>query len=308
MPLSARQHHRFFLRHGLQSRAGHTHKHLAGGGNGVDVGTGTGEHHTGAAQVPVHLLRALLELLKAVAAAGNQNVNAGVGSIQLGSQFNELPGRVAGRLIQSADVADHHAVPQVKLLPHRFPGYVRREFIGIDPVDGEGNVLSRHTVLPHQIVPDVFAHCQGTFAPVGQQLEHAADLKDAVAGCDKGKLQTALQGTAQKGGDAGMGMDDIRLLLAQDVLKQSAGAHHVLHTAPVHGHIVVPDPRGSHLRDIHSPVGGDHHLMSSGLQFLGQLHDMGLGSADIQPHGRHENLHGQLLLPGLSPPAGPLQC
>ena len=63
---------------GLQSRAGHTHKHLAGGGNGVDVGTGTGEHHTGAAQVLVYLLRALLELLKAVAAAGNQDVDAGV--------------------------------------------------------------------------------------------------------------------------------------------------------------------------------------------------------------------------------------
>ena len=105
-----------------------------------------------------------------------------------------------------------------------------------------------------------------------------------------------------------MGVDNVRFLLAQDILQQSPGAHHVPHAAPVHGHIVVADTGGGDLGDIHTAVRGDNHLMPLGVQLLGQLHNVGLRAPDIQTHGRHENLHGQLLLPGLSPPAGPFQC
>ena len=218
MPLGSGQDHRLFLRHGLQGGAGHTHKQLTGGRHRVYVGTGTGQHHTGAAHALVDLLRSLLELGKAVAATGNEHMDAGIGLVQPGRQLDELPGGMTGRLIQPADMADNHPVAQAKLLPHRLSGHVRRKLIGVDSVDGKGDVLHRYAIFPDQIVPDVLAHRQGTLTPVGQQLQHTADLKDAVAGGDKGKFQASLQGAAQESWNAGVGMDDIRLFLAQDIL------------------------------------------------------------------------------------------
>ena len=149
VPLSAGEHHRLFLRHSLQSGAGHAHKHLAGRGDGVDVGTGPGEYHAGSSQLSVGLLRPLLQLGKAVAAPGDQDMDSRVGLIQSGRQLNKLPGRVAGRLVQSADVADDQPIPKAELLPHWLTGYVGRKLVGVNAVDGEGNVLRRNVILPN---------------------------------------------------------------------------------------------------------------------------------------------------------------
>ena len=54
-------------------------------------------------------------------------------------------------------------------------------------------------------------------------------------------------------------------------------------TAPMHGHLIVPDARGSHLRDIHASVGAITTLISSGAQLFGQLHDMGLAPPISSP-------------------------
>ena len=191
-------------------------------------------------------------------------------------------------------MADHRVIPQAELLPHCPSGDLGRELFRIDPVDGQGDVSGGDPVLLDQIVPDVLAHRQGALSPVGQQLQHPADLEHPVAGGDKGEAQLPLEGAAQKGRDPGVGVDDVRPLLPQDPPEQGPGAEHIPHAAPVHGDGVVPDPRRLHLGHIDAAVGGDDHLMSPGLQLLGQLHDVGLRAADAQPHGRHKDLHGDL--------------
>ena len=291
------EHHRLLRRHGLQRGAGDPHEQVAGGCHDVDIRPGAGQHHTGAAQLQVHLLGLPVQLLKHIPAAGDQDPHPGRRPVKLGRQLNELPGCQGAGLIQPADMADHRVIPQAELLPHRLPGDPGRKFLRIDPVDGQGNVSSRDPVLLDQIVPDVLAHRQSALPPVGQQLQHPADLEHPVAGGDEGEPQLPLEGAAQKGWDPGVGVDDVRPLLPQDPPEQGPGAEHIPHAAPVHGDGVVPDPRRLYLGHIYAAVGGNDHLMSPGLQLLGQLHDVGLRAADAQPHGRHKDLHGSLTDP-----------
>ena len=299
MALGPGEHHGLLRRHGLQGGAGDPHKQVAGSCHGVDVCSGTGQHHTGAAQLQVHLLGLPVQLFKHIPAAGDQDPHSGHRTVQAGSQLNQLPGRQGASLIQSADMADHRVIPQTELLPHRRPGDLGRKLLCVDPVDGQGDVSSGDSVLLDQIVPDVLAHRQSALPPVGQQLQHPADLEHSVAGGDKGEAQLPLEGAAQKGGDPGVGVDDVRPLLPQDPPEQGPGAEHIPHAAPVHGDSIVPDPRLLHLGHIYAAVGGDDHLMSPGLQFLGQFHDVCLRAADPQPHSRHKDLHGSLTGPRL---------
>ena len=108
-----------------------------------------------------------------------------------------------------------------------------------------------------------------------------------MGGGDKGKVHGGVKRTAQKGGDAGVGVDHIGLLLLDDLLEELPGAAHIPYVPPVHGHRVVADTRRLDLGHIHPPIGGDGHVMALRFQLLGQFHDVGLRSADIQAHGGH---------------------
>ena len=94
-----------------------------------------------------------------------------------------------------------------------------------------------------------------------------------------------------------MGVDNVRLFLPQDPPKKRPGAKHIPYAAPVHGDSIVPDPRRLHLSYIYAAVRGNDHLMSTALQFLGQLHNVGLRASDPQTHGRHTDLHSFLTGP-----------
>lgn len=63
-----------------------------GGCHDVDIRPGAGQHHTGAAQLQVHLLGLPVQLLKHIPAAGDQDPHPGAAGSSWGAQLNELPG------------------------------------------------------------------------------------------------------------------------------------------------------------------------------------------------------------------------
>ena len=288
--------HRLAQGHGLQGGPGDPHEQVTGGGHPVHIGAGAGEHHAGPAGGLVHRPGPGGQLLIDVAAAGDQHPGPGAPLPQGGGQLDELPGGPGGGLIQPAHMAHHRAVPQAELRPDLRPGHRRGELLRVDAVDGQGDALGGEAVLLLQIVPDVLGHRQGVLSPVGQPLEHPARLIHPVAGGDKGEPQPPAQLAAQEGGDAGVGVDHVGLLPADDLLQDTEGPEHVGQAAPVQGGLVVSDAGGGHLGDVDAAVGDDGHVVALSLQLLGQLHNVGLRPADVQSHGGHEDLHAARLL------------
>ena len=224
----------------------------------------------------------------------------GIVPAQGGGQLHQLPGGVHRLRVQAADVGDDGAVSQVELPADRLTGEGGGEFIRVDAVDGQSDVLLGDIILADQIVPDVLGHGQGALPPVGQQTQGPADLIHPVAGGDEGEAHGLLQPPAQKGGDAGVGVDDVGLLPGDDLAQDALGLEHTAHRPAVQGGGVVPDACGLDLRDVHAPIGHHRHLVAPAFQFLGQLHDVGLCAADVQAHGGHENLHRKPLFPALA--------
>lgn len=147
--------------HGLPAPPGYAHKQAAGGHQLVDVGAGAGEDDAGAAQLSVDLLRLGLQGFKGSAAPHDEDAQAGVVPAQGGGQFHQLPGGVHRLRVQAADVGDDGAVPQVELPADGLPGEGGGEFVRVDAVDGQGDVLLGDVILADQIVPDVLGHGQG---------------------------------------------------------------------------------------------------------------------------------------------------
>ena len=96
-----------------------------------------------------------------------------------------------------------------------------------------------------------------------------------------------MEPAAEEGGNAGVGVDDIRLFPLDHIPEDRLGLPHIPQAAPVEGGGVMVDVGGGDLRDVNAPIGDDHHLMALVLQLLGELHDVGLRAANIQTHGGH---------------------
>ncbi len=137
-------------------------------------------------------------------------------------------------------------------------------------------MLLRHPVFPDQIRLDVIGDGDGPLPPVGEVAQPALGGEHPVGGGDEGELHRSLEGAAQEGGDAGVGVHHVRPLSTDDLLQQLSGTEHASGVPPVHGDLVVADARGHDLRDIDTAVGGHHDVVSLRLQLLGQLYDMGL--------------------------------
>ena len=286
--LIARHNDRLGRRHGLQGGPGHPHKQIPRRHDLVDVGAGTGHHHAGAAQIRVHLVGLGLNLVKHIAPAGDDELDARHFPVQIPGHLYQLTGHQGPVLVHPAHIGDHRLLGvQPQLGHHPVPRDLRGELVGVDAVDGDGDVLLRHPVLPHQICLDVLGHSYRPLPPVGEVAEHPPGLKNPVGGGDKREMHGGVKRAAQKGGDAGVGMDHVGLLLLDDLLEELPGAAHIPYVPPVHGNRVVADARRLDLGHIHPSVGGDGHVMALRLQLLGQLHDVGLRSADIQAHGGH---------------------
>ena len=149
----------------------------------------------------------------------------------------------------------------------------------------------RDVIFPHQIGLDVLGDRHGPLTPVGQVAQAAAGLKDPVGGGHKGEFQAFFQQSAQKGGDTGVGVDDVRLFRPDNVPQHPVGLEHTPHVPPVHGHLEMADAGGLNLRHVDPAVGGDHDFVPLALELLGQLYNMGLRAADVQAHSGHQYPH-----------------
>ena len=286
--LVARHDHRLGGGHGLQSRAGHPHKQIPRRHDLVDIGAGTGHHYAGAAQIRIHLVRLGFDLVKHIAPAGDDQLDARHFPVQIPGNLHQLTGHQSPVLVHPAHIGDHRLLGvQPQLGHHPVPRDLRGELVGVDAVYGDGDVLLRHPILPHQICLDVLGYSHRPLSPVGEIAQHPPSLKDPVGGGDKGEVHSGMKGAAQKGGDAGVGVDHIGPLLPDDLLEELPGATHIPYVPPVHGDRVVPDACRLDLGYIHPSIGGDGHVMALRFQLLGQLHDVSLRSADIQAHGGH---------------------
>ena len=161
------------------------------------------------------------------------------------------------------------------------------------PLMGHGDVLRLQAILPNEVGLDVIGHCHGAVPPVGEVTQHALGIKDPVGGGDKGEAHRALQAPAQKGGDAGVGVDHVGVFLGDDLFEHRPGAEHIGYAAPVHGDGVVADARLGDLGHIHAPVGGDGDIVPLCFQLFCQLHNVGLRPANVKAHGGHENFHAE---------------
>ena len=215
--LGAGEDHGLPRRHSLQGRPGYAHKEVAGGHHLPDIRPGPGEDQTRPSQSLVHSRRLLPELCKGGTAAGNEDAHTGDGLIQRRGDLDQLTGDEGRLLVQAAHMADHRSISQGKLLPHRCAGGFRGKFLRVDAVDGQVNMLPGDLVLRHQVVPDILGDGQGPLTPVGKGAQNAADLIDAMAGGDKGELHLLCQKSAEHGGDAGVGVDDVRLFPLDDL-------------------------------------------------------------------------------------------
>ena len=259
----------------------------------VDVGAGPGHGDAGAAQGGVDLPGLDQQLLKDISAPGNEQLNSGHGPVQLRGDLDELPGHQGPVLIHPADVGDNGALGvQAELGNDPRAGNAGGELLRVDAVDGDGDVIGGKVVLPDEVGLDVVGHRDGALPPVGEVAQDTAGVKDPVGGGDEGEVEAVLESAAQKGGDAGVGVDHVRLLLENHVPKDGPGAEHIPEGAPVHGGVVVPDAGGGDFRDVDASVGHHHHIMSLVAQLLGQLHNVGFRSADVQTHGGHQDFHG----------------
>ena len=161
-------------------------------------------------------------------------------------------------------------------------------------------MLGGQAVLPDEVGLDVVGHRHRPLPPVGEVAQGAAGVKDPVGGGDEGKLHLPAQGAAQKGGDAGVGVDHVGPLLPEHPAQNRPGLSHVPDAPPVEGGLIVPDAGGGDFGDIDPAVGDDGQVVPLVLQLLGQLNDMGLGPADVQAHCDHQYLHVVPLFPGLN--------
>ena len=125
--------------------------------------------------------------------------------------------------------------------------------------------------------------------------EYRKDFLEDVGGGHEGETHLPVQGTAQEGGNAGMGVNHIGVLLPNDLPQDSAGLPHGADGAQLQRGLVVADAGGGDLRNIDTAVGDDGDVMSLLLEFLSQLHDMRLSATDVQTHGCHENFHVMFL-------------
>ena len=245
-----------------------------------------------AVQSPVDLLRPLLQPVEDVAPAGDEQLNAGEGGVQLGGDADELSRHQGPVLVHPADIGeDGFCRVQSKLPDDVLAGEIRGELLGVDAVDGHRDVVRVQAVLPDEVGLDIVRDGDGALPPVGEVAQDPLGVEDPVGGGDKGKLPSPAQPAAQEGGDTGVGVDHIGPLLVQDTSQRGPGLAHFPKTAAVEGGLVVADAGGGDLRDVDPPVGDDGDVVPLMLQLLGQLHDVGLRSADAQPHSGHEDFH-----------------
>ena len=238
----------------------------------------------------VGLIGQRLQLVKDVAAPGDEQLDAGDRPIQLRSDLDELPGHQSPVGIHPADIReDGPGGVQPELPDDPLPRNSGGELLCIDAVDGHRDMLRGQTVLPDQVLLDILGHRHGPLAPVGQIAQDAAGIKDPVGSGHKGEPHPFLQAAAQERRDPGMGMDHVRPLPANDVTENGPGTAHLPKAPAVHGRLVVADAGRLDLRHIDTSIGYDDNIVPLVLQLLGQLQDMCLRPTDV--HGGHEDLH-----------------
>ena len=164
----------------------------------------------------------------------------------------------------------------------------RRKLVCVNTVDGYKNVFAAHMIVIHQILLDVLTDRNDFLSPICQIFQPHPCVEYPVCRGDKCKIQFLFQHAADKAGDSGMRMDNVRFFLADDLFQQHVRFHHLHYIALIHGHFVVTDPRFRQFLFIHTAVGCNDDVIALFFQFFGKFHYMSFRSADIQSHQRHQ--------------------
>ncbi len=150
------------------------------------------------------------------------------------------------------------------------------------------NLIDRQIIAAHQVFPDVLADRYGLLAPVGHPPQQWIHPEHPVGRCHKGKAHFPVQHSAQERRNPGMGMDHIRLLLANHLFQSPIGPEHHLRGFCVRRNLKMSNSIFFQRFFIDAAIGCHQHLPATPLQGQGQLHHMGFRAANLQSHQNHE--------------------
>ena len=143
-------------------------------------------------------------------------------------------------------------------------------------------------IVVHQILLDVLTDSNHFLTPVGQIFQPHPCVKYPVCRGDKCKFQFLFQHAADKAGDSGMRMDNVRFFLADDLFQQHVRFQHFHYIALIHGHFVMTDPHFRQFLFVNTTIGCNDDVIALFFQFFGKFHYMSFRTADIQSHQRHQ--------------------